>query len=62
LCGAPPQIHLEQPVLRLDEPLREKQIVLAGGVDMRHAPRIADDADRSGQARDDKRAGDLRDE
>ena len=43
-ADAAPEIHLEQPVLRLHEALREKQIVLVLRVDVRHAPAIAHDA------------------
>ena len=50
LDGAAPQVHLKQPILRLDEALREKQIVAVPRVDVRHAVAIADDADRRAQA------------
>ena len=46
LRGPAPEVHLEQPVLRLHEALREKQIVLVPRVDVRHAPPIAHDAHR----------------
>src|SRR5205823_14415738 len=59
---APPQVHLEQAVLRLDESLREKQIVPGLRVDVRDAPPIADDAHRRREADDLDHARDLRDE
>ena len=55
-----PQIHLKQPVLRLNESLREEQVMLALRRDVRDAEAIADDAYRLCQARDRERAGYLR--
>ena len=49
LDGAAPEIHLKQPILRLDEPLREEQIVLVLRGDVRYAPAVADDRDWRGQ-------------
>ena len=57
LGGAAPQIHLEEPVLRLHESLREKQIVLGRRLDMRNAPRVADDAHRCREAVEFERPG-----
>ena len=57
----PPEIDLEEPVLRLDESLREEQIVGVLRVDVRDAPAVADDADFVGEAGDRKRAGGLSD-
>jgi len=45
-----PQLHLKQPVLCHDEALREKQIVLIGGIDVRDAPAVAPHAHRMVQA------------
>ena len=39
----PPQVHLKQAILGLYEPLRGKEVVLAGGGDVRNAPSIAND-------------------
>ena len=62
LRGSPPEIHLKQPILGLHESLREKEIVPARREDVRHAPRVAHDAHRSGETGERERAGHLRHE
>ena len=42
---AAPQLHLEEAVLRLHEPLGEEEVVLAAGIDVRNAPAVADHLD-----------------
>ena len=44
LRRAAPEIHLKEAILRLDEALREEQVVVVPRVDVRHAPTVADDA------------------
>ncbi len=61
LRRAPPQIHLEQTILRLHEPLREEQIVAALRVDVRDAGAVAHDAHRRRQPEDLQRPRRLRD-
>jgi len=48
LRGPAPQIHLEQSILSLNESLGHEEIVLACGVDVRNAPRVAQDPHRRG--------------
>ncbi|MFE6533595.1 hypothetical protein ACFVMA_32160 [Streptomyces rochei] len=64
--GQPPgghvaaHVHLVEPVLRLDVPLRHEQVLLGGRVDLRDAVAVALDVDRAGQALQRERAGGLR--
>ena len=60
LCRALPQVHLEQAVLRLHEPLREEQVFGVGGGDVRNAEGVAVDADVTTQAGEVQVARDLR--
>src|SRR5688572_25557015 len=43
LVRAPVHVHLPEPVLGLDKPLREEEVLQVGGVDVRDAPGIPDD-------------------
>jgi hypothetical protein len=56
-----PQIHLKEPILRLDKSLSEEQVVLGLGVDVRDAPPIAHHAHGGVEAGDRHRARYLRD-
>ena len=60
LSSATPQVHLKEPILGLHEPLREEQIALLRGGDMRNAPPIPSDPDRRGQPLDSQRSRYLR--
>ncbi len=42
-----PELHLPQPILGGDKPLREEKVVYGLGVHMRDAPPIAEDLDRT---------------
>ena len=57
LHGPPPEVHLEEPVLRLHVALREKEIVFVARVDVRHAPPIAHDAHAFADAGERQRSG-----
>ena len=50
LAGTLPQLHLEQPVAGRDITLREKQVVLIPGVDVGHAPGVAQHFDGLAQS------------
>jgi hypothetical protein len=56
---APPQLHLPQTILGLHIALREEQVVCALGVDVGHAPAIADDVDRVAKPRNHELPVDL---
>ena len=65
--GTEQQVDLEQAFAGRDEPLREPQVVERRGADVRHAPAVAEDLDRRGEARrreltllgQERRGGDL---
>ena len=48
---APLQVHLPQPVQRVSEPLGEHQVVVVAGVNVGHAPAVAQDLDLVSQTR-----------
>ena len=54
------RIHLPQPVLGGDVPLRKHQVVKIGGADVGHTLRVAEDADRRREALDAHLAVNLR--
>ena len=49
----PVEIHLEEAILRLDVALGEEEVVVVGGVDVGHAPLVANDLHRGVQAIED---------
>ena len=50
--GATLKLHLPQAILRVDVALGEEEVVLVLGVDVRHAPPVAQDLDGACEARD----------
>ena len=48
--GAAGSVHLPQAVLRGDVALRNEQVGFCGGIDMRHAMRVAADDNRRGKS------------
>jgi hypothetical protein len=61
LPGALPQLHLKEPILRSDEALSEKQIVLIARIDVSDSPAIALHPYQVMQARDLLGSADHRD-
>ena len=59
LHRSPPQIHLKQPVLRLDESLDEEEIVFAFSRDVGYTPGVTHHAYRAIKALEDQRARGL---
>jgi hypothetical protein len=55
----PPQLHLPQTILGLHIALRKEQVVGVPGVDVGHAPAIADDLDRVAKPSNHEPAVDL---
>ncbi len=59
-ADAPPELHLPEPILRVNEPLGKEQVVLVGGIDVGDSQRIAVDLDRLLQAGRGQRAAGRR--
>src|SRR5690606_10042116 len=49
-ADVPPEVHLPEPLLGVDEPLGEEEVVVGGGHDVRDAPAVAMDRHRLVQA------------
>jgi len=60
LRAPPPEVHLKEAVLRLDESLREKEVGVALRVDVRYAPSITHDTHGIRELGGDEGSRDLR--